>query len=111
MSQDLGDYKRYQVLPPDSNGRVLCEFFCHCGGYIYIKLNTALNGNHVVTCPNCGHQHYRFVKDGLITDCRFFEGQSLADEIIPMRSAYQKEKRVLGGIAQIRQLEATGVHT
>jgi hypothetical protein len=111
MSQDLGDYKRHQFTPPDNNGRVLCEFYCSaCYGYVYVKLNTVLEGNHVVNCPNCGHKHYRFIKDGLITDCRFHDGHNIADEIVPMRSAWQKEKRVLGAIAQIRQLEAVGEH-
>jgi DNA-directed RNA polymerase subunit RPC12/RpoP len=90
---------------------VLCEFYCsECAGYVYVKLNTALEGNHIINCPNCGHQHYRFVKEGLITDCRFYEGKDIADEVIPMKSAYQKEKRVLGGVALIRQLEAVGEH-
>jgi len=116
MSQELGDYKKYQVLPPDANGRVLCEFWCHCedkgyeGGYVYVKLNTNLEGNHVVVCPNCGHKHYRVVKEGLITDCRFHSGMDIADEIIPMKSAFTRERRTFGSIAQIRQAEAVGLH-
>jgi len=123
MSQDLGNYKIHQMLPPDSNGRVLCEFWCHCedeplsnvvskrGGYIYVKLNTQLEGNHVIACPNCGHKHYRVVKDGIITDCRFNFGMDIADEIIPMKSAFTRERRQFGSIAQIRQAEAAGFHT
>ena len=116
MSQDLGDYKQHQMLPPDANGRVLCEFWCHCedlsggGGYVYVKLNTNLEGNHVVKCPNCNHKHYRVVKGGIITNCRFHTGMDIADEIIPMKSAYTKTRRTFGGIAQIRQAEAVGLH-
>jgi DNA-directed RNA polymerase subunit RPC12/RpoP len=118
MSKDLGDYKSHEYSPPDSNGRVLCEFYCaECFGYVYVKLNTALEGNHVVNCPNCGHKHYRVVKDGIITDCRFSENHEIADEIVPMRSAWQKERRPppelepgKGAIALIRQFEAVGYH-
>jgi len=103
---------------PQHSGRVLCEFWCHCidkpgdgGGYIYVKLNTALSGNHHIVCPNCGHVHHRFVKDGQITGDRFYTGYDIADEIIPMKSAFQREKRQLGKIALLRQREAIGQHT
>jgi hypothetical protein len=118
VTQDLGDYKQYEVLPPDANGRCLCEFWCHCcdrpgdgGGYVYVKLNTNLEGNHVINCPNCGHKHYRVVKEGIITDCRFHTGMEIADEIIPMKSAFTRKRRTFGAIAQIRQAEAVGRHT
>ena len=88
--------------------RVLCEFYGHCGGYIYVKLNLELNGNHVVNCPNCGHKHYRVVKNGIITEDRFNESFRLADELILMPSAYTKTKRVMGRVALQRQAEAIG---
>jgi len=30
-----------------------------------------LNGNHVLTCPNCKHEHCRVVRDGKVTDIRW----------------------------------------
>ncbi len=96
---------------PEHSGRVLCDFWCHeCSGYTYFKLNTALDGNHVVICanPDCKHKHYRYVKNGKITDDRFHEGQSLAEEIEPMPSAYSKEARPMGLVARWRQREAIG---
>ncbi|NIV32291.1 MAG: hypothetical protein GWN58_23470 [Anaerolineae bacterium] len=96
---------------PENSGRVMCDFWCHeCSGYTYFKLNTALDGNHVVICanPDCKHKHYRYVKDGKITDDRFYEGKDIAEEIEPMPSAYSKEARPMGLIARWRQREAIG---
>lgn len=48
------------------------ELFCrNCGGYVQFPLDLELNGNHVLKCPNCGHEHCRVVKDGIITDQRW----------------------------------------
>lgn len=34
-------------------------------------MDLELDGNHVLNCPNCGHQHCRVVKKGEITDIRW----------------------------------------
>jgi len=48
------------------------ELYCHaCGGYVRFDLDLALDGNHVLECPNCGHEHCRVVKGGVITDARW----------------------------------------
>lgn len=48
------------------------ELYCHnCGGYVQFDMDLSLNGNHILTCPNCGHEHCRVVKDGVITDIRW----------------------------------------
>lgn len=48
------------------------ELWCHhCAHYVQFELDLSLNGNHVLECPNCGHEHCRVVKDGLITDDRW----------------------------------------
>lgn len=79
--------------------RVKVEFYCNeCYKYFDIKLNMSLNGNHRVHCPNCGHVHYRKIKDGEITDVRFFENQDspIVDDLQPMRASCrdsQKETR------------------
>lgn len=89
--------------------RVLCEFYCtECYGYVYCFLNTALDGNHIVICPACQHKHYRVVRQGVITEDRFDKVLPVAEEIMPVKSAYQKEKRPLGEIALLRQREAIG---
>ncbi len=38
---------------------------------VQFEINLELNGNHIIQCPNCGHEHCRVVKDGIITDDRW----------------------------------------
>lgn len=48
------------------------ELYCHdCGKYVQFNLDLSLNGNHILNCPNCGHEHCRVVKNGKITDVRW----------------------------------------
>ena len=48
------------------------EIFCHqCGNYVQFVIDTEINGNHVLKCPVCGHEHCRVVKNGVITDDRW----------------------------------------
>jgi hypothetical protein len=48
------------------------ELYCHaCNGYVRFNIDTALDGNHTIICPNCGHEHYRLVNKGVITDIRW----------------------------------------
>ena len=48
------------------------ELWCHdCNRYVQFTVDLALEGNHVFSCPNCGHEHCRVVKDGKITDIRW----------------------------------------
>ena len=52
--------------------REVTEWYCHdCGGYIRVALDMSVNGNHVVDCPKCGHEHCRVVKDGKVTGDRW----------------------------------------
>ena len=48
------------------------EIFCHnCGKWVQFDIDVSLDGNHVLECPNCGHEHCRVVKDGVITGDRW----------------------------------------
>lgn len=48
------------------------EIHCHaCNQYVQFNMDLSMNGNHVLKCPNCGHEHCRVVKDGKITDDRW----------------------------------------
>lgn len=48
------------------------ELYCHaCGGYVQFDLDSAINGNHILNCPNCGHEHCRVVFNGRISDERW----------------------------------------
>lgn len=48
------------------------EIFCHeCGNYVQFALDDELDGEHVLNCPVCRHEHYRYVDQGRITDRRW----------------------------------------
>lgn len=54
------------------NDKRVTEIYCHhCEGYIRIALDYSLNGNHEIRCPECGHIHWRVIKDGEITEDRY----------------------------------------
>lgn len=90
----------------EENGqRVLTEFVCYCDKkYIYVWLNTGINGNYEIVCPTCGHVHYRAIKDGHITDDRFVSSSAHKERILPMPSAAQNKRRSFGKIAKIKQM-------
>lgn len=42
-----------------------------CGKNFVAQLDMALDGNHVIECPYCGHEHCRVVTLGKVTDDRW----------------------------------------
>ena len=74
------------------------EFYCHeCSKYFDVKLNMALNGNHRIHCPNCGHIHFREIENGEITNIRFNrnDNEMIVDDLVPMKAScrdYIEEK-------------------
>jgi len=47
------------------------ELFCHaCERYVRFDVPDT-DGRLIVECPNCGHEHYRIVKNGVITEERW----------------------------------------
>lgn len=48
------------------------ELHCHdCGKYIQFDLDLEIDGNHVLECPVCHHQHCRIVQKGKVSDTRW----------------------------------------
>jgi hypothetical protein len=48
------------------------ELYCHaCDKHVQFVIDMTLDGNHVLNCPNCGHEHCRVVKESIITDDRW----------------------------------------
>jgi hypothetical protein len=48
------------------------ELFCtECRRYVQFNLDLDGDGNYTIPCPNCGHEHYRAVKDGKVTETRW----------------------------------------
>ena len=66
------------------------EFYCQeCKKYFDFVLNTSLNGSYRIHCPNCGHIHYRALKNGAITETRFSPSDTsvLIEDICPMKAS------------------------
>jgi len=86
------------------------EFYCsECAHYTYVNLRL-LEGTHVMRCPNCGHEHYRRVKEGQITEGRW-NGKNLPHYTIwaPKSACVPKaQRRKKGLIGKIRDHEAFG---
>ena len=52
---------------------------CHaCGQNMRFELDLDLNGNHVLDCPKCGHEHCRVVENGRVTGDRWDNRNGLA---------------------------------
>ena len=48
------------------------ELWCHdCSRYVQFDIDVGLDGNHVIVCPNCGHEHCRVVENGRVTEVRW----------------------------------------
>jgi DNA-directed RNA polymerase subunit RPC12/RpoP len=61
-------------------GRVRTDMDCHqCSKNFIAELDFSINGNHVVECPRCGHEHCRVIKDGVITSERFDSKENRID--------------------------------
>lgn len=43
----------------------------NCGRHVQFNMDFGLDGNHEITCPDCGHIHYRVVQNGRITEERW----------------------------------------
>ncbi len=52
--------------------KIRSELWCHdCDNYVQFTLDDELNGNHLIKCPKCGHEHCRVIKDGKVTSDRW----------------------------------------
>lgn len=43
----------------------------NCSKNFVAELDLSLDGNHVIECPHCGHEHCRVVTKGKVTDDRW----------------------------------------
>lgn len=69
----IKDAVPYRERPTGEDTRVeRQELWCHdCQTYVQFDVDVSLNGNHVLECSNCGHEHCRVVRDGEISDIRW----------------------------------------
>ena len=71
------------------------EIYCHnCGKYVQFDINVSLNGNHVLPCPVCGHEHCRVVKDGEITGERWAQRNGPTIQVTTRTVTYSIQSNV-----------------
>lgn len=65
LASVVASYRRYAKM-------VETEIYCHeCGNYFRVDFDRNKNGNHVVMCPRCQHEHCRVIENGRITSTRW----------------------------------------
>jgi len=48
------------------------ELFCtECRRHVQFNLDLEGDGNYTIPCPNCGHEHYRAVIGGKVSETRW----------------------------------------
>lgn len=58
--------------PLKFEGETRTDLSCHdCGNGFVALLDYSVNGNHVIECPHCGHEHCRVIEGGKITEERW----------------------------------------
>lgn len=70
------------------------EFYCSggCRGYFVVRLRTEIDGNYTIVCPGCGHEHFRKIKGGIITNDRHQQfDKGYTERIVTPKSAFNKE--------------------
>lgn len=52
--------------------RIRTDLSCtECNNTFIAQLDFSIDGNHIVECPHCGHEHCRVIKDGRVTGDRW----------------------------------------
>lgn len=58
--------------PLEGGGIQRTDMHCHaCNKNFIAELDFDINGDHVVECPHCGHEHWRKIEKGKITEARW----------------------------------------
>jgi hypothetical protein len=71
--------KKRQLKQEDKRAQ---DIYCHhCDNDIRFVIDMSLDGNHVLNCPNCDHEHCRVVKDGVITGDRWAQRNGITHQV------------------------------
>jgi DNA-directed RNA polymerase subunit RPC12/RpoP len=58
--------------PLEGEGIERTDVYCHeCSKTFIGSIDFDIDGNHIIICPNCGHEHCRVVEKGKITSERW----------------------------------------
>lgn len=87
------------------------EFSCtNCGWWNYPMLGEDMHGNYTIRCGNCGHEHYRAIKNGIVTEERHNSVLNHGDTIHVMPSAcFAEKKENKSMIIKFREMVTAGL--
>lgn len=55
-----------------SKDPVRTDLHCtECGKNFVAQLDHSVDGNHIIECPYCAHEHCRVIEDGVVKDVRW----------------------------------------
>lgn len=64
-----------------NSGTVRTELYCHaCDKDFLANINFDIDGQHILKCPHCGHQHCRVIEGGFVTGDRWDSRNDVVDE-------------------------------
>lgn len=74
--------------PVAGGGVQRTDMHCHnCNNNFVAELDFDINGDHVIECPHCGHEHCRTIKEGVITEARW-DGRN-SSKRVPAKSVWK----------------------
>jgi DNA-directed RNA polymerase subunit RPC12/RpoP len=75
--------------------KIRTDLYCtECKKNFVAKFDTIEDGNHIIVCPWCGHQHCRVVRKGVVTGDRY-SSTSRADNLpVPSRNVWKSQSGV-----------------
>ena len=83
----------------ENDGITRTDMHCsECSKHFIGELDFSINGNHIIECPMCGHEHCRVILEGKITSDRWSTRQQRVDA---------KSRRVWNSSVQQMQTSAT----
>lgn len=60
--------------------------YCHeCTRDFVASFDYDIDGNHIVFCPTCGHEHCRVIVDGIVTGERFDSRNAGPGDVVSSR--------------------------
>lgn len=76
--------------PLDGGGLQRTDMRCtNCSKDFVAELDFSINGEHIIECPHCGHEHWRKIEAGKITEARWGAGDPTHGVKVNKRSVWK----------------------
>lgn len=76
--------------PLEGGGIQRTEMYCHACSKVFVaELDFDIDGEYVIECASCGHEHWRTIKDGKVTGARWGTGDRNTATRVSGRSVWK----------------------